>query len=164
LPSLTGRAVARCWPRKYGRTHPGQPHEDPLVLPKTKLRATNRICAAPACRYLNSTAAPRRRYSGCFVGVPGSTKSRVTVNLQESFVAAAMERKLHPVGRNEQHDATQRAKWPVVRRASAVATVFEAERRRSLIDQALAAYDYQVEAYRENALTGFQQVETTWRL
>ena len=32
-------------------------------------------------------------------------------------------------------------------------------RRRSLSDQARAAYDYQVAAYRENVLTGFQQVE-----
>ncbi len=42
---------------------------------------------------------------------------------------------------------------------SAVTTVFDAGRRRSLTDQALAAYDYQVAAYRENVLTGFQQVE-----
>ncbi|MGA8216685.1 MAG: TolC family protein [Candidatus Sulfotelmatobacter sp.] len=32
-------------------------------------------------------------------------------------------------------------------------------RRRSLNDQARAAYDYQVAAYRQNVLTGFQQVE-----
>jgi len=42
---------------------------------------------------------------------------------------------------------------------SAVGTVFDVGRRRSLSDQALAAYDYQVAAYRENVLTGFQQVE-----
>jgi NodT family efflux transporter outer membrane factor (OMF) lipoprotein len=43
--------------------------------------------------------------------------------------------------------------------ASAVETVFDVGRRRSLTDQALAAYDYQVAAYREDVLTGFQQVE-----
>jgi NodT family efflux transporter outer membrane factor (OMF) lipoprotein len=42
---------------------------------------------------------------------------------------------------------------------SAVMTVFDVGRRRSLTDQALAAYDYQVAAYRQNVLTGFQQVE-----
>jgi NodT family efflux transporter outer membrane factor (OMF) lipoprotein len=43
--------------------------------------------------------------------------------------------------------------------ASAVTTIFDAGRRRAVTDQALAAYDYQVAAYRENVLTGFQQVE-----
>jgi NodT family efflux transporter outer membrane factor (OMF) lipoprotein len=42
---------------------------------------------------------------------------------------------------------------------SAVGTVFDGGRRRSLNDQARGAYDYQVAAYRENVLTGFQQVE-----
>jgi NodT family efflux transporter outer membrane factor (OMF) lipoprotein len=42
---------------------------------------------------------------------------------------------------------------------SAVGTLFDGGRRRSLNDQASAAYDYQVAAYRENVLTGFQQVE-----
>src|ERR1700733_5326701 len=38
-------------------------------------------------------------------------------------------------------------------------TVFDVGRRRALTDRAIAAYDYQVAAYRENVLTGFQQVE-----
>jgi NodT family efflux transporter outer membrane factor (OMF) lipoprotein len=42
---------------------------------------------------------------------------------------------------------------------SAAQTVFDAGRRRSLNDQARAAYDYQVAAYRESVLTGFQEVE-----
>jgi NodT family efflux transporter outer membrane factor (OMF) lipoprotein len=42
---------------------------------------------------------------------------------------------------------------------SAVGTVFDGGRRRSLNDEARAAYDYQVAAYRESVLTGFQQVE-----
>jgi len=42
---------------------------------------------------------------------------------------------------------------------SAVGTVFDVGRRRSLNDQARAAYDFQVDVYRENVLTGFQQVE-----
>ena len=43
--------------------------------------------------------------------------------------------------------------------ASAVGTIFDVGRRRSLTDEARANYDYQVAAYRENVLTGFQQVE-----
>jgi NodT family efflux transporter outer membrane factor (OMF) lipoprotein len=42
---------------------------------------------------------------------------------------------------------------------SAVGTIFDVGRRRSLNDQARAAYDYQVATYRQNVLTGFQQVE-----
>jgi NodT family efflux transporter outer membrane factor (OMF) lipoprotein len=43
--------------------------------------------------------------------------------------------------------------------ASGVMTVFDVGRRRALTDQAIAAYDYQVAAYRESVLAGFQQVE-----
>ena len=42
---------------------------------------------------------------------------------------------------------------------SAVGTVFDVGRRRSLNDQARAAYDSQVANYRESVLNGFQQVE-----
>jgi NodT family efflux transporter outer membrane factor (OMF) lipoprotein len=42
---------------------------------------------------------------------------------------------------------------------SAVGTVFDVGRRRALTDEARAAYDAQVAVYRENVLTGFQQVE-----
>jgi NodT family efflux transporter outer membrane factor (OMF) lipoprotein len=42
---------------------------------------------------------------------------------------------------------------------SAVMTVFDVGRRRALTDQARAAYDSQVAVYRQNVLTGFQQVE-----
>jgi NodT family efflux transporter outer membrane factor (OMF) lipoprotein len=42
---------------------------------------------------------------------------------------------------------------------SAVGTIFDGGRRRALTDQARATYDFQVAAYRENVLTGFQQVE-----
>jgi NodT family efflux transporter outer membrane factor (OMF) lipoprotein len=42
---------------------------------------------------------------------------------------------------------------------SALMTVFDVGRRRALTDQAIAAHDYQVAAYREYVLTGFQQVE-----
>jgi len=42
---------------------------------------------------------------------------------------------------------------------SALGTVFDGGRRHALTDQARSAYDFQVAAYRENVLTGFQQVE-----
>jgi len=42
---------------------------------------------------------------------------------------------------------------------SALETVFDAGRRRAFTDQARADYDFQVAAYRESVLTGFQQVE-----
>ena len=42
---------------------------------------------------------------------------------------------------------------------SAVGTIFDGGRRHALTDQARATYDFQVVAYRENVLTGFQQVE-----
>jgi NodT family efflux transporter outer membrane factor (OMF) lipoprotein len=42
---------------------------------------------------------------------------------------------------------------------SAVGTVFDVGRRRALTNEARAAYDFQVAAYRESVLTGFQQVE-----
>ena len=43
--------------------------------------------------------------------------------------------------------------------ASAVGTIFDGGRRHALSDEARAAYDFQVAAYRESVLTGFQQVE-----
>lgn len=42
---------------------------------------------------------------------------------------------------------------------SAAETLFDAGRRRSVTDQARAAYDFQVATYRQNVLNGFQQVE-----
>lgn len=42
---------------------------------------------------------------------------------------------------------------------SAMETIFDGGRRHALNDQARAAYDYQVATYREDVLTGFQQVE-----
>jgi NodT family efflux transporter outer membrane factor (OMF) lipoprotein len=42
---------------------------------------------------------------------------------------------------------------------SATETIFDGGRRHALNDQAKASYDYQVAAYRENVLAGFQQVE-----
>jgi len=42
---------------------------------------------------------------------------------------------------------------------SALGTIFDGGRRRAFTDEARAAYDYQVAAYRESVLTGFQQVE-----
>jgi NodT family efflux transporter outer membrane factor (OMF) lipoprotein len=42
---------------------------------------------------------------------------------------------------------------------SAVGTIFDGGRRRAFTDEARSAYDAQVATYRENVLTGFQQVE-----
>jgi outer membrane protein TolC len=42
---------------------------------------------------------------------------------------------------------------------SAVVTVFDVGRRRAFTDEARSAYDFQVAAYRESVLDGFQQVE-----
>jgi len=43
--------------------------------------------------------------------------------------------------------------------AAALGTIFDGGRRHALTDEARAAYDFQVAAYRESVLTGFQQVE-----
>jgi NodT family efflux transporter outer membrane factor (OMF) lipoprotein len=43
--------------------------------------------------------------------------------------------------------------------ASALGTIFDVGRRRAFTDEARAAYDYQVAAYRESVLSGFQEVE-----
>jgi NodT family efflux transporter outer membrane factor (OMF) lipoprotein len=42
---------------------------------------------------------------------------------------------------------------------SAVGTIFDGGRRHAVTDEARASYDFQVAAYRESVLTGFQQVE-----
>jgi NodT family efflux transporter outer membrane factor (OMF) lipoprotein len=42
---------------------------------------------------------------------------------------------------------------------SAVGTIFEGGKRHALTDEARAAYDFQVAAYQESVLAGFQQVE-----
>jgi len=42
---------------------------------------------------------------------------------------------------------------------SAVGTIFDGGRRHAVTDQVRAGYDYQVAAYRQDVLTGFQQVE-----
>jgi len=43
--------------------------------------------------------------------------------------------------------------------ASALETVFDGGKRRALTDEARSAYDFQVAAYRESVLNGFQEVE-----
>ena len=43
--------------------------------------------------------------------------------------------------------------------ATSLGTIFDVGRRRAITEQAHAAYDSQVAAYRESVLTGFQQVE-----